>query len=88
MLRHLPDGSFTSLIGGVKVRIIAASVTVTCHDGTSYGGLYRVATTLLDNRAYPAAALLALYHERWVRHEALCNRVGVRDPHRQLVAAS
>lgn len=29
VLSHLPDGSFTSLIGGVKVRIIAASVTVT-----------------------------------------------------------
>ena len=34
VLRQLPDGSFTSLIGGVKVRIIAASVTVTCHGGT------------------------------------------------------
>jgi hypothetical protein len=87
VLRHLPDGTFLSLIGGVKVRIIEASVTVTCHDGTSYGGTYRLATTLLDHRAYPAQALIALYHERWVRHEALCNRVGVRDPYRQLVAA-
>ena len=31
-------GSVLSLIGGVKVRIITAEVTVTCHDGTSYGG--------------------------------------------------
>jgi hypothetical protein len=85
-LRHLPDGSFLSVIGGVKVRVITAAVTVTCHDGTSYGGTYRLATTLLDHRAYSARALMALYHERWVRHEALCNRVGVRDPHRQLVA--
>jgi hypothetical protein len=69
VLGHLPDGSFTSLIGGVKVRIIAASVTVTCHDGTRYGGTYRFATTLLDHRAYPAGALISLYHERWVRHE-------------------
>jgi hypothetical protein len=69
VLRHLPDGSFTSVIGGVKVRIIAAAVTVTCHDGTAYGGTYRLATTLLDHRAYPADALMALYHERWVRHE-------------------
>ena len=68
VLDHLPDGSFTSLIGGVKVRIIAASVTVTCHDGTSYGGTYRLATTLLDHGAWPAAALTALYHERW-QHE-------------------
>jgi len=69
VLRHLPDGSFTSVIGGVKVRIIAAEVTVTCHDGTSYGGWYRLATTLTGHRAFPAGALMALYHERWVRHE-------------------
>jgi len=83
VLTHLPDGSFTSLIGGVKVRIIAASVTVTCHDGTRYGGTYRFASTLLDHRAYPAAALIALYHERWeheitylaLRHTLLTGRV-------------
>jgi hypothetical protein len=33
VLRALADGSFLSVIGGVKVRIIAAQVTVTCHDG-------------------------------------------------------
>jgi len=38
VLRHLPDGSVLSLIGEVKVRIITAEVTVTCHDGTRYGG--------------------------------------------------
>ena len=68
VLRHLPDGSFTSVIGGVKVRIITAAVTVTCHDGTTYGGTYRLATTLLDHRAHPADALMTLYHERW-EHE-------------------
>jgi Insertion element 4 transposase N-terminal/Transposase DDE domain len=83
VLRHLPDGSFTSVIGGVKVRIIAAEVTVTCHDGTTYGGWYRLATTLLDHQAFPAAALMALYHERWehevtylaLRHTLLQGRV-------------
>ena len=82
-LSHLPDGSVTSVIGGVKVRIIAAQVTVTCHDGTRYGGIYRLATTLLDHRAYPAGALIALYHERWqhevtylaLRHTLLTGRV-------------
>jgi transposase IS4-like protein/DDE family transposase len=69
VLRHLPDGSVLSLIGGVKVRIITAEVMVTCHDGTRYGSMYRLATTLLDHRACPAQALIALYHERWVRHE-------------------
>jgi Insertion element 4 transposase N-terminal/Transposase DDE domain len=83
VLRHLPDGSFLSVIGGVRVRIITAAVTVTCHDGTAYGGVYRLATTLLDHRAYPAQALMALYHERWeheitylaLRHTLLRGRV-------------
>ena len=83
VLRHLPDGSVLSVIGGVNVRIIEATVTVTCHDGTSYGGTYRLATTLLDHRAYPADALIALYHERWeheitylaLRHTLLDGRV-------------
>jgi hypothetical protein len=73
----------------VKVRIIAASVTVTCHDGTAYGGEYRLATTLLDHRAFPAGSLLSLYHERWVhevtylalRHTLLQGRIlRSRDP--------
>ena len=67
----------------VKVRIIQASVTVTCHDGTTYGGAYRFAATLLDHRAYPAQALIGLYHERWeheitylaLRHTLLQGRV-------------
>jgi hypothetical protein len=69
VLGRLPDGSVLSVIGGVKVRVIEAAVTATCHDGTRYGGAYRLATTLLDHRAYPAQAVVSLYHERWVRHE-------------------
>ncbi len=83
VLSHLPDQSFTSLIGGVRVRIITAEVTVTCHDGTRYGGHYRLATTLLDHRAWPAQELMRLYHERWqhetaylaLRHSLLNGRV-------------
>ena len=83
VLRHLPGGSFMSVIGGVKVRVITAAVTVTCRDGTTYGGVYRLATTLLDHRAYPADALMTLYHERWqheitylaLRHTLLQGRV-------------
>ncbi len=83
VLRCLPDGSCTSVIGGVKVRIIAAEITVTCHDGTVYGGWYRLATTLLDYRAFPAGRLMALYHERWehevtylaLRHTLLQGRI-------------
>ena len=83
VLRRYPDGSFLSLIGGVKVRIITATVTVTLHDGTSYGDTYRLATTILDWAAYPADTLISLYHERWeheitylaLRHTLLAGRV-------------
>jgi hypothetical protein len=83
VLGRLPDGSVLSVIGGVQVRIITASVRVTCHDGTSYGDSYRLATTVLDWRAYPADALIRLYHERWeheitylaLRHTLLHGRV-------------
>lgn len=83
VLRRLPDGSHLSVIGGVQVRVIAAEVTVTCSDGTRYGGWYRLATTLPGHRAFPASALMALYHERWehevaylaLRHTLLGGRV-------------
>lgn len=83
VLSLLPDGSCTSLISGVKVRIITAEVTVTCHDGTRYGASYRLATTLVDHCRYPAQALVRLYHERWeheitylaLRHTLLQGRV-------------
>ena len=83
VLRQLPDGTFISVIGGVKARVITASVTVICHDGTTYGDSYQLATTLLDHRAFPAEALITLYHERWeheiaylaLRHTLLQGRV-------------
>jgi hypothetical protein len=83
VIEHLRDGSVLSLIGGLPVRIITAQVAVTCHDGTRYGDAYRLATTLLDHRAYPADALIGLYHERWeheitylaLRHTLLNGRV-------------
>jgi hypothetical protein len=83
VLGQLPDGSVLSVISGIKVRIIEAAATVTCHDGTTYSGMYRLATTLLDHRAYPAQALIRLYHERWeheitylaLRHTLLQGRV-------------
>src|SRR6266568_2294915 len=34
-------------------------------DGSRIGDHYRLITTLLDHRRYPAAELIQLYHERW-----------------------
>ena len=83
VMARLDDGTFVSRIGALTVRIIEAEVLVTLADGTRYCGRYRLATTLLDYRRYPAAALIRLYHERWehevaylaLRHTLLNGRV-------------
>jgi hypothetical protein len=83
VMARLDDGTFLSRIGALTVRVIEAEVLVTCADGTRYTGRYRLATTLLEHRRYPAAALIRLYHERWeheiaylaLRHTLLNGRV-------------
>ena len=83
VLRHLPDGSYLSCLDGLYVRIIEAEVAVTGADGTRIADSYRLITTLADHRAYPADALIRLYHERWeietaylaLRHTLLDGRV-------------
>ena len=69
--RHLPDGSYLAKIGyGVlpallTVRVIEAAITITLDDGTVTTSQWRLLTSLLDPARYPAAELVALYHERW-----------------------
>jgi hypothetical protein len=83
VLTALPDSSYLSVIGTVAVRIIEAQVSVTCADGSTFDGSYRLVTTLLDARRYPADRLVRLYHERWehesayyaLRHTILRGRV-------------
>ena len=65
VLGHLPDGSYLSDLGGLAVRVIEARVTVTGADGSRVRGSYRLITTLMDHRRFPAAAVVRLYHERW-----------------------
>ncbi|TWF82331.1 DDE family transposase [Pseudonocardia hierapolitana] len=65
VLTHLPDGSYLSDLDGLAVRIIEADLTMRGADGTRIGDRYRLITTLLDHRRYPADALIQLYHERW-----------------------
>ena len=61
----LPDGSYLSRVDGLQVRIIEADLDVHGADGTRVGDSYRLITTLLDWRRYPAGELIRLYHERW-----------------------
>ena len=65
VVKHLPDGSYLSELGGLTIRIIEADVTMRGADGTRIGQRYRLVTTLLDHHRYPAQALIRLYHERW-----------------------
>jgi Insertion element 4 transposase N-terminal/Transposase DDE domain len=65
VLGHLPDGSYLSDLGGLAVRVIEACVTVTGADGSRVRDSYRLITTLMDHRRFPAAAVVRLYHERW-----------------------
>src|SRR5262249_62121035 len=64
VLRRLADGSFLSVLGGVKVRIIECQIPTAPTAGPRTGP-YRLATTLLDPRQHPAFELVKLYHQRW-----------------------
>src|SRR5215475_5387635 len=61
----LPDGSYLSDVDRLTVRIIEADLDVHGAGGTRLGDSYRLITTLLDWRRYPAGELVRLYHERW-----------------------
>ncbi|MFD5575330.1 IS4 family transposase, partial [Streptomyces cadmiisoli] len=83
VLALLPDGSYLTRIGSVRLRVIEAEVHSRTADGDDFGGTYRLLTTLSDHRADPADLLITLYHERWeietaylaLRHTLLKGRV-------------
>jgi hypothetical protein len=64
VLARYHDGSYLSQIGAVPVRVIECEITIATSAGR-HTGAYRLATTLLDHRQHPAAALVTLYHQRW-----------------------
>lgn len=64
VLARYRDGSYLSMLGAVRVRVIEAEITIHTTAGRRTG-TYRLATTLLDHRRYPAAELITLYHQRW-----------------------
>jgi hypothetical protein len=64
VLHRFPDGTYQSMFGGQSVRVIDAEIGIKTKAGT-VTGVYRLITTLLDAEAYPATAILRLYHERW-----------------------
>jgi hypothetical protein len=66
----LPDGSYLAQIcgGGISmtVRVIEYTVTVAGRDAPE---LFCLITDLHDHQAYPAQALAAAYHWRWIGSE-------------------
>jgi hypothetical protein len=70
----LPDGSFLASVypspkarrhgtDGIRVRVIEYTLDDPARPG--HGERYRLITSLLDPRRYPAATLAAEYHQRW-----------------------
>jgi Insertion element 4 transposase N-terminal/Transposase DDE domain len=64
VIARLADGSWLSVIGTVRIRVIEARITIRTTTGT-HADSYRLITTLLDPRRYPAGDLIRLYHQRW-----------------------
>src|SRR3984957_1853252 len=69
----------------VTVRVIEFLVTVTAADGPARTERYRLVTTLLDHRAFPAPALAACYARRWACETAFAElKTWLRGPGRVL----
>ncbi|MGH3904523.1 MAG: IS4 family transposase [Pseudonocardiaceae bacterium] len=64
VLARYPDGSYLSMLGGLRVRVVECEITISTTAGR-HTGVYRLATTLLDPNRYPAGELIRLYHQRW-----------------------
>jgi hypothetical protein len=58
-------GPDTGPLPGITVRVIEFWLTVAADDGAVRTERYRLVTTLLDHRRYPAAGLAAGYARRW-----------------------
>ncbi|MBF6278761.1 MULTISPECIES: IS4 family transposase [Nocardia] len=63
---RLFDGSWLARVGPVLVRVVDAEIVVRDGDGGVRRTVrYRLITTLTDEKRYPAAELVDLYHRRW-----------------------
>lgn len=80
LIRRLPDGSYLAERRGWAkgerhlrevVRVIEATITVRSADGSTRQEPYKLMTTLIDHRAFPAADLMACYRQRWEIETAL-----------------
>lgn len=63
LARHR-DGSYSSRLGVLPVRVIDCQITIATTAGRRTG-IYRLVTSLTDPHAHAAAELIKLYHQRW-----------------------
>lgn len=85
--RRLSDGSYLTVLttgaGLIEVRVVEAQMSITYTDGTVRTTTWRLISSLLDDRRYPATELIDLYHQRWeiettyysIKHTILDGRV-------------
>jgi hypothetical protein len=64
-IKTLPDRTWLARMGAVTVRVIDARISVRLDGGATRCGHYRLVTTLIDEKCYPADELVGLYHQRW-----------------------
>lgn len=64
ILARYRDGSYLSMLGRLRVRVVECEITISTSAGRRTGR-YRLATTMLDHHHYPANELITLYHQRW-----------------------
>lgn len=62
--QSLPDGSYLSLLAGVPVRVLDATVTLRTKAG-DHREDYRLVTSLTNPQEGTALELMELYHQRW-----------------------
>ncbi|GAB3993931.1 IS4 family transposase [Glycomyces albus] len=67
----LRDGTWLVRRGTLVLRLIEAEITIATEAGTQTGH-YRLLTSAVNPRRYPADQILALYHQRWEIESAYC----------------
>lgn len=70
-ITRLRDGTWLVRRDTTVLRLIEAEITIATAAGTQTGH-YRLLTSMVNPRRYPAAQIVALYHQRWEIESAYC----------------
>ena len=70
-ITRLSDGTWLVRRGDLILRLIEAEIAIATEAGTQTGH-YRLLTSMVNPRRYPAGQIAALYHQRWEIECAYC----------------